>query len=57
MLLGGLFAQFEALAGEVDQALGNGPVEWAQMWQRDKGVMQLAAGARAKRLAKALAVT
>ncbi|WP_460142850.1 acyl-CoA dehydrogenase middle domain-containing protein [Pseudomonas sp. S3_B08] len=57
VLLGGLFAQFEALAGEVDQALGNGPVEWAQMWQRDKGVMQLAAGARAKRLAKALAVT
>lgn len=57
VLLGGLFAQFEALAGELDQALGNGPVEWAQMWQRDKGVMQLAAGARAKRLAKALAVT
>ncbi|WP_353188204.1 acyl-CoA dehydrogenase family protein [Pseudomonas sp.] len=57
VLLGGLFAQFEALAGEMDQALGNGPVEWAQMWQRDKGVMQLAAGARAKRLAKALAVT
>jgi hypothetical protein len=57
VVLGGLFAQFEALAGEMDQALGNGPVEWAQMWQRDKGVMQLAAGARAKRLAKALAVT
>lgn len=55
VLLGGLFAQFEALAGEVDQALADGPVEWAQMWQRDKGVMQLAAGARAKRLAKALA--
>lgn len=57
VLLGGLFAQFEALAGEVDEALGNGPAEWAQMWQQDKGVMQLAAGARAKRLAKALAVT
>jgi hypothetical protein len=56
VVLGGLFAQFEALAGEVDEALGNGPAEWAQMWQRDKGVMQLAAGARAKRLAKALAL-
>jgi len=55
VLLGGLFAQFEALAGEVDQALAAGPVAWAQMWQRDKAVMQLAAGARAKRLAKALA--
>ncbi|MED7668805.1 acyl-CoA dehydrogenase [Pseudomonas moraviensis subsp. stanleyae] len=55
VLLGGLFAQFEALAGEVEQALADGPVEWAQMWRRDKGVMQLAAGARAKRLAKALA--
>lgn len=55
VLLGGLFAQFAALAGEVDQALADGPVAWTQMWQRDKGVMQLAAGARAKRLAKALA--
>lgn len=55
VLLGGLFAQFEALEGEVSQALADGPAEWAQMWQRDQGVMQLAAGARAKRLAKAFA--
>jgi alkylation response protein AidB-like acyl-CoA dehydrogenase len=55
VLLGGLFAQFEALEGEVSQALADGPTEWAQMWQRDQGVMQLAAGGRAKRLAKALA--
>jgi alkylation response protein AidB-like acyl-CoA dehydrogenase len=56
LLLGGLFAQFDALKGEIDQALAEGSPEWAQMWQRDQGVMQLAAGARAKRLAKALAV-
>jgi alkylation response protein AidB-like acyl-CoA dehydrogenase len=56
VLLGGLFAQFDALKGEIDQALAEGSPEWAQMWQRDQGVMQLAAGARAKRLAKALAV-
>jgi hypothetical protein len=53
VLLGGLFAQFDALKVEVDLALADS--EWAQMWQRDQGVMQLAAGARAKRLAKALA--
>ena len=53
VLLGGLFAQFDALKGEIDQALAEGSPEWAQMWQRDQGVMQLAAGARAKRLAKA----
>ena len=56
VLLGGLFAQFDALKGEIDQALSAGNPEWAQMWQRDQGVMQLAAGARAKRLAKALGV-
>ncbi|MBX9406905.1 acyl-CoA dehydrogenase family protein [Pseudomonas baetica] len=55
VLLGGLFAQFEALKPEVDQALADGNPEWAAMWQRDQGVMQLASGARAKRLAKALA--
>jgi len=56
VLLGGLFAQFDALKGEIDQALSAGNPEWAAMWQRDQGVMQLAAGARAKRLAKAFAV-
>jgi len=55
VLLGGLFAQFESLKTEIDQALAAGDPEWAVMWQRDQGVMQLAAGARAKRLAKALA--
>ncbi|MFJ2536095.1 acyl-CoA dehydrogenase [Pseudomonas sp. NPDC087614] len=55
VLLGGLFAQFDALKPEVDLALSEGHSEWAAMWQRDQGVMQLASGARAKRLAKALA--
>lgn len=54
VLLGGLFAQFDALKNEIDQALAEGNPEWAQMWQRDQSVMQLAAVARAKRLAKAL---
>ena len=56
VLLGGLFAQFDALKTELDQALSEGDPEWAQMWQRDQAVMQLASGARAKRLVKALAV-
>lgn len=56
VLLGGLFAQFDALKIEVDQAMANGSPDWAAMWQRDQVVMQLASGARAKRLANALAV-
>ncbi|PMZ86481.1 MULTISPECIES: acyl-CoA dehydrogenase family protein [unclassified Pseudomonas] len=55
VLLGGLFAQFEGLKAEVKEALAGGPQEWAAMWQRDQAVMDLAAGARGKRLAKALA--
>jgi hypothetical protein len=55
ILLGGLFAQFDGLKAEVIQALAEGPPLWAAMWQRDQGVMALAAGARGKRLAKALA--
>lgn len=56
VLLGGLFAQFDALKTELAQALSEGDPQWAQMWQRDQAVMQLASGARAKRLAKAFAV-
>lgn len=55
VLLGGLFAQFDGLKAEVNQALADGPPQWAAMWQRDQTVMDLAAGARGKRLAKALA--
>ena len=54
VLLGGLFAQFEGLKGEINAALADGPPQWAAMWQRDQAVMDLAAGARGKRLAKAL---
>lgn len=57
VLLGGLFAQFDGLKAELEQALADGPPPWATMWQRDRPVMDLAAGARAKRLAKALALT
>ncbi|QZP35689.1 acyl-CoA dehydrogenase family protein [Pseudomonas sp. DR48] len=55
ILLGGLFAQFDGLKAEINQALAEGPQHWAAMWQRDQAVMDLAAGARGKRLAKALA--
>lgn len=55
VLLGGLFAQFEGLKAEINQALAEGPPQSAAMWQRDQAVMDLAAGARGKRLAKALA--
>jgi hypothetical protein len=55
LLLGGLFAQFQALRGEIDAALAAGPAQWAQIWQRDQGVMALAAAAREKRLNKAWA--
>lgn len=55
ILLGGLFAQFDGLKAEINQALAEGPPHWAAMWQRDQSVMDLAAGARGKWLAKALA--
>ncbi len=55
LLLGGLFAQFQALRGEIDAALAAGPVQWAELWQRDQGVMALAIAAREKRLNKAWA--
>lgn len=57
VLLGGLFAQFEGLKVEVNQAMMDGAPQWAAMWQRDQAVMDLAAGARGKRLAKALAAS
>ncbi|MEA1031429.1 acyl-CoA dehydrogenase [Pseudomonas sp. N-137] len=54
VLLGGLFAQFNGLDEELNDALAAGPAVWREMWTRDKAVMDMAAGARAKRLAKAL---
>ena len=55
LLLGGLFAQFQALRGQIDAALAAGPAHWAESWRRDQGVMALAAAARDKRLNKAWA--
>lgn len=56
VLLGGLFAQFEGLKPAIEQAFAEGPAPWADLWQRDRAVLELAAGAREKRLAKALAI-
>lgn len=53
LLLGGLFSQFQELRGAIDKALLAGPEQWAQLWQRDQGVLALATAAREKRLAKA----
>jgi len=53
LLLGGLFAQFSALKDEINQALSNSSGEWATLWQRDQGLLEIASAARAKRLAKA----
>lgn len=53
LLLGSLFSQFQALRAAIDKALLAGPEQWAQLWQRDQGVMALATAAREKRLAKA----
>lgn len=55
LLLGGLFAQFSQLSGELDQALTSTPGPWAELWQRDQGILQIASAARARRLAKAWA--
>ncbi|NIF25934.1 acyl-CoA dehydrogenase [Pantoea sp. Tr-811] len=55
LLLAGLFEQFQDLRGAIDKALLDGPRQWAQLWQRDQGVLALATAAREKRLAKAWA--
>jgi len=56
VLLGGLFAQFDGLKPALEQAFADGPAQWAELWTRDRAVLDLAAGARNKRLAKALAI-
>ncbi|TDF78797.1 acyl-CoA dehydrogenase [Pseudomonas sp. H9] len=55
VLLGGLFTQFAALKDELNLALSQTPGEWATLWQRDQGLLEIASAARAKRLAKAWA--
>lgn len=54
VLLAGLFAQLAALRAEIDTAMQDGPALWAQLWQRDHNLLNIAASARAKRLEKAL---
>jgi hypothetical protein len=54
VLLAGLFAQFDALRSELDAAMAAGPAPWAQFWQRDQNLLNIAASARRARLQKAL---
>jgi len=53
LLLAGLFAEQQVLAGDLEAALAIGPPHWADLWQRDKGLLRIAETARAKRLEKA----
>jgi len=54
LLLAGLFAQFDSLRSDLDNAFAAGDAHWAQLWQRDKGLLAIAGSARSKRLQKAL---
>ena len=54
VLLGGLFAEQQALQVELDQAFAAGPGHWAALWQRDRALLSIGGSARAKRLQKAL---
>ena len=53
LLLGGLFAQFGVMRDEINKALAESEGEWANLWMRDQGILEIASAARAKRLAKA----
>jgi alkylation response protein AidB-like acyl-CoA dehydrogenase len=53
LLLAGLFAQFDSLRAELDAAFATGDLHWAQLWQRDQGLLAIAGNARRKRLEKA----
>ena len=53
LLLGGLFAQFSGLRDEINKALADTEGEWADLWMRDQGILDIASAARAKRLEKA----
>ena len=56
LMLAGLFAQFDSLRSDLDNAFAVGDAHWAQLWQRDKGLLAIACSARSKRLQKAQAV-
>ncbi|MGC5702847.1 acyl-CoA dehydrogenase [Pseudomonas sp. NFXW11] len=55
ILLGGLFAQFQAMRADIDAAFTLGPELWRTQWTRDQALLDLASSAREQRLAKALA--
>ena len=55
LLLAALDAQWAATLPALDTALDEGPGHWAKLWQRDRGILQLARQAQAKRLDKAAA--
>ncbi|WP_217476477.1 acyl-CoA dehydrogenase [Stutzerimonas stutzeri] len=55
LLLAALSQQLAALGPGLDAALAAGPPQWLGLWQRDRGVLQLARGAQARRLAQAAA--
>lgn len=56
LMLAGLFAQFDSLRSDLDNAFAAGDAHWAQLWQRDQGLLAIAGSARSKRLQKAQAV-
>lgn len=56
VMLAGLFAQFDSLRPDLDNAFAAGDAQWAQLWHRDKGLLAIAGSARSKRLQKAQAV-
>ncbi|MEK8079074.1 acyl-CoA dehydrogenase [Pseudomonas sp. XK-1] len=56
LMLAGLFAQFDSLRSDLDSAFSAGDGHWAQLWQRDQGLLTIAGSARKKRLQKAQAL-
>lgn len=55
LLLAALDAQWTATAPALDASLNDGPAHWAELWQRDRSILQLARQAQTKRLDKAAA--
>ncbi|MCR3869013.1 acyl-CoA dehydrogenase, partial [Pseudomonas aeruginosa] len=53
-VLAGLFEQFAALEGQLDAAFAANASTWEALWQRDRGLLAIANGARKVRLEKAL---
>ncbi|HBN9704369.1 acyl-CoA dehydrogenase [Pseudomonas aeruginosa] len=53
-VLAGLFEQFSALEGQLDAAFAANASTWEALWQRDRGLLAIANGARKVRLEKAL---